>query len=96
MVSKVFEKIVNNRISDHLEKRGLFSDFQYGFRFPRSTVDLLTIVSDRIARTFNMSRATRAVALDISKALAMLVFFTNLWNFRSDICLSSFLSNRWL
>ena len=32
VVSKVFEKLVNNRIVDHLEKRGLFSDFQYGFR----------------------------------------------------------------
>ena len=32
VVSKVFEKLVNNRIVDHLEKCGLFSDFQYGFR----------------------------------------------------------------
>ena len=32
MVSKVFEKLVNNRIVDHLEKYGLFSDFRYGFR----------------------------------------------------------------
>ena len=32
VVSKVFEKLVNNRIVDHLEKSGLFSDFQYGFR----------------------------------------------------------------
>ena len=31
-VTKVFEKRVNNRIVDHLEKCGLFSDFQYGFR----------------------------------------------------------------
>ena len=31
VVSKVFEKLVNNRIVDHLEKC-LFSDFQYGFR----------------------------------------------------------------
>ena len=30
--SKVFEKLVNNRIVHHLEKRGLFSDFQYSFR----------------------------------------------------------------
>ena len=44
-----------------------FSDFQYGFR-SRSTADLLTVVSDRIARAFNRSGATRAVALDISKA----------------------------
>ena len=26
------EKLVNNRIVDHLEKCGLFCDFQYGFR----------------------------------------------------------------
>ena len=32
VVNKLFEKLVNNRIVDHLEKCGLFSDFQYGFR----------------------------------------------------------------
>ena len=32
VVSKVFEKLVNNSIVDYLEKGGLFSDFQYGFR----------------------------------------------------------------
>ena len=69
VVSKVFEKLVNNRIVDHLEKCGLFCDFQYVFRSSRSTADLLTVVSDRIARAFNRSRATRAVvALDISMA----------------------------
>ena len=31
-VSKVFEKLVNNTIVDHLEKSDLFSHFQYGFR----------------------------------------------------------------
>ena len=55
MVSKVFEKLVNNGIVDHLEKCGLFSDFVYGYRSSQSTADLLTIVSDRIARAFNRS-----------------------------------------
>ena len=32
VVSKVFEKLVNNGIVDHLEKCDIFSDFQYGFR----------------------------------------------------------------
>ena len=68
VVSKVFEKLVNNRIVDHLDKCGLFSDFQCGFRSSQSTADLLTVVSDRIARAFNRSGATRAVASDISKA----------------------------
>ena len=68
VVSKIFEKLVNNRIVHHLEKYGLFSDFQFGFRSSRSTEDLLTAVSDRIARAFNRSGPTRAVTLDISKA----------------------------
>ena len=54
-----------------LEKCDLFSDFQYVFRSSRSTVDLPTVVSDRIVRAFNRYVATRAVALDISKAFEM-------------------------
>ena len=78
--SKVFEKLVNNRIADHLEKCGLFSDFQYGFRSSKSTADLLTVVSNRIPRAFNMlSGAAQTVALDIRllTGFSMLVFFTN-------------------
>ena len=47
--SKVFEKLVNNRIVDHLKKCGLSSDFQYGFRSSRSTANFLTVVSDQDA-----------------------------------------------
>ena len=68
VVSKVFEKLVNNRITDDLEKGGLFPDFQYDFRSSWSVADLLTVVSDRITRVLNRSGTTQAVALDISKA----------------------------
>ena len=44
------------------------SDFQYRFRSSRSTADLVTVLSDRIARALNRSGTTLAVALDISKA----------------------------
>ena len=99
VVSKFFEKLVNNRIADHLEKCGLLSDFQYGFRSSQSTADLLTVVCNRIARAFNRSGATRAVALDISKAfdrVGMLVFFTNVSLMDFQVHISSFLSNRQL
>ena len=46
VVSKVYEKLVSNRFVDHLEKYGLFSDFQYGFRSSRSIPNLLTVLSD--------------------------------------------------
>ena len=74
MVSKVIEKLLNNRIVDHLEKCDLFSGFQYGFRSSGPTADLLTVAYDRIARAFNRSGATRTVALDISKA------FDSVWS----------------
>ena len=101
VVSEVFEKFVNNRIVDHLEKCGLFSDFRYGFRSSRSTADLLKVVSDRIARTFNRSGATRAAALDISKAFdrvwhAGLLRRLKSYGISGQIFgfISSFLSNR--
>ena len=103
VVSKVFEKLVNNRIVDHLEKCGLFSEFQYGFRSSRSTADLLTVVSGRIARAFNRSWATRAVAFGISKAFdrvwhAGLPHKLKSYGISCQIfgLISSFLSNRWL
>ena len=84
-----------------LENCGLFSDFQYGFRSSRSTADLLTVVSNRIARAFNRSGTTRAVALDISKAFdrvwdAGLLHKLKSYGISGQIFgpISSFLSNR--
>ena len=66
-VSKVFQKLANNRIADHLVKCGLFSDFLYGVRSLQSIADLLTVLSDRNPRDFTRSGTTQAVALDIPK-----------------------------
>ena len=103
VVNKVFEKLANYSIVDHLEKCGLFSYFQCGFRSTRSIADLLTVVSDRIARAFDRSGATRAVALDISKAFdrvwhAGLLHKLKSYGISGQIfgLISSFLSNRWL
>ena len=101
VVSKVFKKLVNNRIVDHLEKCGLSSDFQYGFRSSRSTAGLLTVVPYRIARAFSRSGATRTVALDISKAFDRVWHAGLLHKLKSSGIsgqisglISSFLSNR--
>ena len=103
VVRKVFDKLVNNRIVDHLEKCGLFSDFQYGFRSSQSTADLPTIVSGRIARAYKRFGATRAVALDISKAFERVWHTALLHKLKSYGIsgqifglISSFLSNRQL
>ena len=81
VASKVFQKFVNNRLVDNLEKSGLFSDFQYGFRSSQSTTDLLTVASHRIARALTGLRLPKLQHLIYPKLLTelgMLVFFTNL------------------
>ena len=103
VVSKAFEKLVNNRIVDHLEKCVLFSDFQYGFRSSRPTAALLTVISERIARAFNWSGSTLGEVLDISKAFervchAGLLHKLKCYEISGQIFdpISSFLSNRQL
>ena len=80
-----------------------FSDFQFSFRSSRSTADLLTVVSDRIARAFSRSGAARAVTLDISNAFdrtwhAGLLHKRKSHGISGQIfsLISSFLSNRQL
>ena len=79
----------------------VFFYFQYGFRSSQSTADLLTVVSDRIARAFNRSEATRVVARDISKVFdrvwhAGLLHKPKSYGISGQIfgLISSFLSNR--
>ena len=68
VVSKLFERLINNRLVQHLEATNLFTDFQYGFRSARSTADLLTVITERIYRSLDNNGGAQAVALDISKA----------------------------
>ena len=76
-VSIVFKILVNSRIVDQSPREmWSFFDLRYGFRSSRSTADFLTFVPNKIARAFNRSGATRAVALDISKA------FYRVWHAR--------------
>ena len=68
MGSKIFDKLVNNGIVDHLKQCGLFSDFQYGFRSSQSMQIFLQLHLRELLDLFKRFGTTRAVALDISKA----------------------------
>ena len=60
VVDKVFEKFVNNRLIDHLEKWGLYliSSIVSGLFDQLQISCRSSIVSDRIARACNRSGAT--------------------------------------
>ena len=68
IISKLFERLIYQALTKHLELNQLLTDKQYGFRGCRSTADLLTVITDRIYQALNNRGGTRAVALDISKA----------------------------
>ena len=68
VISKLFEAVINLHLKRHLEKNGLLSDVQYGFRPSRSTADVLTVITERISKCLDKSYDSRAIALDISKA----------------------------
>ena len=72
VVSKVFEKLVNNRIVDHIEICGLFSDFQYSFRSSQSTADL------GLGLVLSLLELWNLIYLQLLTGCHMLVFFTNL------------------
>ena len=81
VVSKVFKKLVNNRIVDHLEKLGLFSDFQYGFRFSQSTAifsQLYLIELLELLTGLWLLELGHLIYPRLLPGFGMLVFFTNL------------------
>ena len=61
VVSKIFEKLVNNRLVDHFKKHDFFVGFQYSLRSSCSITDLLTVVSNRIDWAFNRSGPTQYI-----------------------------------
>ena len=80
VVSKVFEKLKNNRLFDHCVECGQFCYCQCNFRSCRSTAGLLIFVSDRIARlliSLALLEAQHFIYPRLLTGFVMLVFFTN-------------------
>ena len=96
VVSKVFEKLVNNRLVIN-SKNVVFCPIS---RMVSGLLDLLTDVSDRIARAFNRSgllELYHLIYLRLLTRFGMLVFFTNLRLIEFLVrfrLISSFLINR--
>ena len=65
---KLFEKIVNIRLVKTLENRQVISNFQFGFRKHRSTIDALLRIQTDILDAFSRKEHTIAVFFDIKKA----------------------------
>ena len=69
-LGKVFAKILNNKLVEHLEENHIIKDTQHGFRKKRSTATLLANLYERIAREKGTDRKTLVtlVTRDVQKA----------------------------
>ena len=69
-LGKVFAKILNNKLVQHLENNNIIKDSQHGFRKRRSTSTLLANLYERIAREKGTDRKTLVtlVTRDVQKA----------------------------
>ena len=66
--SKVYEKIINKRLSRHLEQGKLLPSSQHGFRPARGTDTALAITSEKIANSLNNKNQCYIVLRDVAKA----------------------------
>ena len=67
-LGKTMERMVNRCLQHHLEKNGLLSPSQSGFRKNRSTEDQVTLLTQAIENGFQQKMKTLAVFVDLTKA----------------------------
>ena len=67
-LSKIYEKLMHNRIIDFLESNGSLHDMQYGFRQGRSCEHALLKAQNIILNSLNKNKVSLLLLIDFSKA----------------------------
>lgn len=67
-LSKVLEKIINRRLVDYLNDKGILARNQYGFRSARATEDAVLDLSTTVVGNLDRGLKTIGIFLDLSKA----------------------------
>ena len=66
--SKLLEKLMYKRLTNHIEKHNILTQRQYGFRENRSTELAIIELVDRITKAIDKGEYTIGIFLDLSKA----------------------------
>ena len=67
-ISKIFEKVIYNRLFTFLEKNQILHENQYGFRPNRSTIDAIIHFSETIQESMDNNQYSLGLFFDLSKA----------------------------
>lgn len=67
-ISKLLEKLINNRLTKYLEHNKILSDNQFGFRGGKSTEDAVLKLTNYISSNLDKGKKCLSVFLDLAKA----------------------------
>ena len=67
-LSKVFEKVIREQITNYIDNNKLFSPRHFGFRKNISTMDALVFTTEKIRKKIDNNHFVAAAFLDLSKA----------------------------
>lgn len=68
VLSKILERLINNRLVTYLNANNLLSDQQYGFRSGRSTSDAVHELVDHVVKNMDKGEKVLSIFLDLAKA----------------------------
>ena len=71
-IGKIMERMINERLMHYIEKRGLVTKYQSGFRRGRSTMDPVLCLEDDIRKAQVNKETVAAVFFAVEKAYDML------------------------
>ena len=66
--SKIFEQVMYSRLTSFLEKHSILYNYQFGFRQKHSTNLALTLLVDKILKSWESGNLVVGLFLDLSKA----------------------------
>lgn len=67
-ISKIFEKVIHQRLVKFFDKHKVLSEYQYGFRKNRSTLQAVSLFTLDILEALSNHKSILAVFIDLSKA----------------------------
>ena len=68
VLSKILERLVCKRLTEHLEANEIITNSQHGFRRGRSTTSAILTLTDHILQSFDDTQFTLGIFLDFTKA----------------------------
>lgn len=67
-LSKILERLLNNRLTSFLKKNEILAKNQFGFRSKKSTADAVHELTDFVVNNLDKKKKTVGIFLDLSKA----------------------------